>query len=107
MTALAEVVLAFNRNSQAEDELSIATNLVASTSFIDPIVTLLRACPKLAPQIASYVRNDPAASAIRPQIEHWARQVSKRTGSLTARRQKSSSSSRPEDRIGRLPAGSS
>ncbi len=50
--------MAFNRNSQAEDELSVATSLVASTSFIDPIVTLLRACPKLAPQIASYVRND-------------------------------------------------
>ena len=49
------------------------------------MVTLLRACPKLAPQIASYVRNNPDASAIRPQIEHWARQVSKRTGSLTAR----------------------
>ena len=78
-------MLAFNRNSPAEDELSVATNLVASTSFVDPIVTLLRACPKLAPQIASYVRNNPDASAIRPQIEHWARQVSKRTGSLTAR----------------------
>ena len=25
------------------------------------------------------------ATVIRPQIEHWARQVSKRTGSLTAR----------------------
>jgi DNA-binding CsgD family transcriptional regulator/tetratricopeptide (TPR) repeat protein len=88
VTALAEVVLAFNRHSQAEDELSVATNLVASTSFVDPMVTLLRACPRLAPQIASFVRNDPVASAIRPQIEHWARQVSKRTGSLTAREAK-------------------
>ena len=30
-----------------------ATSLVASTSFVDPIVTLMRACPKFAPQIAS------------------------------------------------------
>ncbi len=85
VTALAKVVLAFNRNSQAEDELSVATSLVASTSFVDPIVTLMRTCPKFAPQIASHVRKNPGASAIRPQIEHWARQVSKRTGSLTTR----------------------
>ncbi len=85
VAALAKVVIAFNRDSEAEDELAVATGLVASTRFIDPIVTLLRACPTLAPRIASYVRNEPAASAIRPRIEHWARQVSKRAGSLTAR----------------------
>ena len=85
VAALAKVVIALNRNSQAEDELSVATSLAASTRFIDPIVTLLRACPRLAPRITSYVRNDPGATAIRPRIEHWARQVSRRTGSLTAR----------------------
>jgi DNA-binding NarL/FixJ family response regulator len=86
VAALAKAVIALNRNSQAEDELAVATSLAASTRFIDPIVTLLRACPRLAPRIASYVRNDPGATAIRPRIEHWARQVSRRrTGSLTAR----------------------
>jgi DNA-binding NarL/FixJ family response regulator len=85
VVALVNVVLASNRNSSLGTELSSAIELVASTGFIDPVVTLLRACPKLAPQIASFVRTDPSASAIRPRIEHWARQVSKRTGSLTAR----------------------
>jgi LuxR family maltose regulon positive regulatory protein len=85
VVALVNVVIASNDNSSLEDELSSAIKLIASTGFVDPIVTLFRACPRFAPPIASFVRSDPGASAIRPRIEHWARQVSKRTGSLTAR----------------------
>ena len=85
VVALVNVVIASNHKSSLGNELSSAINLVASTGFVDPIVTLFRACPKLAPQIASFIRSDPGASAIRPRIEHWARQVTTRTGSLTAR----------------------
>ena len=85
VVALVNVVIASHHSSSLENELSFAIKLVASTGFVGPIVTLFRACPRFAPKIAAFVRSDPQASAIRPRIEHWARQVSKRTGSLTAR----------------------
>ena len=85
VVALVNLVLASNNNSSLENELTAAISVVSLTGFVDPIVTLLRACPTFAPQIASFIRRDSGASAIRPRIEHWARQVSTRTGALTAR----------------------
>ena len=85
VVALVNVVIALNSNSSFGNELSSAIRLVASTRFVDPVVTLFRASPRFAPQIASFVRSDPKATAIRPRIEHWAREVTKRTGSLTTR----------------------
>ena len=85
VVALVSVVIASNQQAPLGSSLSSAIKLVGSTGFVDPIVTLFRACPKFAPQIASFVRSDPNAIAIRPKIEQWARQVSKKTGSLSAR----------------------
>ena len=89
VVGLVNVVIASNQGSSLGSELSSAIKLVGATGFVDPIVTLFRACPKFAPQIASFVRTDLNATAIRPKIERWARQVSKRTGSLTAARPRS------------------
>jgi ATP/maltotriose-dependent transcriptional regulator MalT len=85
VVALVNVVIASRHDTSPGTELSNAIELIASTGFVDPIVTLFRACPKFAPRFASFVRSEQGASAIRPRIEHWARQVSKRTGSLTPR----------------------
>jgi DNA-binding CsgD family transcriptional regulator len=85
VVALAEVVIASHDDSSLEERLGSAIKIVVSTGCVDPIVTLFRARPKFAPKIAKFVRSDPHATAIRPKIEHWARQTSKRTGGLTAR----------------------
>ena len=85
VVALAQLVIASEDASAPREELSSAIALVASSGFVDPIVTLLRASPKLAPSIASFVRCDSGAFAIRPKVEQWVRYVSKRAGSLTAR----------------------
>jgi DNA-binding CsgD family transcriptional regulator len=85
VVALVDVVIASNNNSSLGKELSSAMSIVSSTGFVDPIVTLFRASPKFASPVAAFVRRDAHATAVRPRIEHWARQVSKRSGSLTAR----------------------
>ncbi len=85
VVALVDVVIASNTNSLLQERLASAIKIIASTGFVDPIVILFRACPKLAPQVATFVRSNPGATVIRPKIEHWARQASKQTGILTTR----------------------
>ena len=46
VAAFANVVIASNQSTSVRDELSSAMKLVASTGFVDPLVTLLRACPR-------------------------------------------------------------
>jgi DNA-binding CsgD family transcriptional regulator len=85
VVALVRFVIAAKHHSAMRDELQSAIALVVSSGFVDPIVTLLRACPKVAPPIASLVRSDPEAIAIRPRVEQWVRFVSKPSRGLTAR----------------------
>ena len=85
VVALVQFVISSEQPSAPNEELSSAIALVASSGFVDPIMTLFRACPKFAAPIALFVRTSPGAIAIRPRVEQWMRQVSKRAGSLTAR----------------------